>query len=179
MIISPTVLAGVMVVELEPAVDPRGSWLRTFDADVFLEHGLDARVRQCGTSLNRRAGTVRGLHYQLAPHAETKLVRCVKGRIFDVVVDLREGSPTHKCWMSIELSAGETRSLLIGEGYAHGFQTLDDDTEVHYQMTTAFAPDAYRGVRWDDPAFSIEWPEPPPGGRIISERDRSHPDYER
>ncbi|MGA2454478.1 MAG: dTDP-4-dehydrorhamnose 3,5-epimerase [Solirubrobacteraceae bacterium] len=177
MIINPTALQGVMIVELEPSLDARGSWARVFDADVFAAHGLDARVAQCSTSVNRRAGTLRGLHYQTAPYGEGKLVRCARGRIFDVAVDLRAGSPTHKRWVSVELSASNGLSLFIAEGCAHGFQTLEDNTEVHYQMTSAFVPEAYTGARWNDRAFAIEWPEPPGGERIMSERDRNFHDY--
>jgi dTDP-4-dehydrorhamnose 3,5-epimerase len=166
-----------MILEMEPSLDERGSLARTFDADVFAAHGLDARVAQCSTSFNRRAGTLRGLHYQTAPHGEGKLIRCTRGRTFDVAVDLRAGSPTRKRWVGIELSADGMRSLFVAEGCAHGYQTLEDNSEIHYQMTSAFVPDAYAGVRWNDPAFAIEWPECRGGERIISERDRGFPDY--
>jgi dTDP-4-dehydrorhamnose 3,5-epimerase len=176
-IVHPTSLPGVAIIEIEPSIDERGSLGRTFDAEVFAAHGLDSRVAQCSTSSNARAGTLRGLHYQAAPHGESKLVRCTRGRIFDVVVDLRTQSPTHKHWIGIELSADGVRSLFVAEGCAHGFQTLEDNSEVHYQMTSAYVPDAYRGVRWSDPAFAIEWPEPPAGERLMSTRDRDFPDY--
>jgi dTDP-4-dehydrorhamnose 3,5-epimerase len=175
--VRPTALAGVALVELEPSLDERGYLARTFDAEVFAAHGLDARVAQCSTSLNRRAGTLRGMHYQAAPHGEGKLIRCTRGAIFDVVVDLRVASPTHRQWLSFELRAGGLFSLFIAEGCAHGFQTLEDDSEVLYQMTTPFTPEAYAGVRWDDPAFAIQWPEAPAGERVISERDRGFADY--
>jgi dTDP-4-dehydrorhamnose 3,5-epimerase len=173
-----TELPGVMVVELEPYVDERGVFTRTFDAQAFAEAGVSAQVIQCSNSLNTRAGTLRGMHYQLTPHAEGKLVRCVKGGIYDVVVDLRRESPTHGCWFAAELTDANMLCMLLPEGVAHGFQTLADDTEVHYQMTAAYVPEASRGVRWDDPVFSISWPEPPGGERIVSARDRSFPDYE-
>lgn len=176
-IVHPTELPGVMIVEIEPSCDERGSLARTFDADLFAAHGLDSRVAQCSTSFNTRAGTLRGMHYQRAPHGEGKLIRCTRGRIFDVAVDLRADSPTHRRWVSIELSAGGGCSLFVAEGCAHGFQTLEDNSEVHYQMTSAYVPEAYAGVRWNDPAFAIEWPESPGGERILSERDRNHPDY--
>ena len=166
-----------MIVEVEPLVDERGSLARTFDARVFAANGLDARVAQCSTSFNARAGTLRGLHYQVAPHGESKLVRCAGGRIFDVVVDLRARSPTHMQWMGMELSAEGACSLFVAEGCAHGFQTLEDRSVVHYQMSSEYVPECYRGARWDDPAFAIAWPEPPDGGRIMSERDRNFPDY--
>jgi dTDP-4-dehydrorhamnose 3,5-epimerase len=172
-----TKIDGVWLVELEPSVDERGSFTRTFDRDVFAEHGLDPRIAQCSTSFNRRAGTLRGMHHQIGTHAEGKLVRCSRGRIFDVVVDLRPDSATHKQWVGFELSVDGARSVFVPEGCAHGFQTLEDESEVQYQMTTPYAPDHYRGVRWDDPAFAIDWPQPPAGGRTMSDRDRSFADY--
>ena len=172
-----TALAGVAIVELEPLRDRRGVFTRTFDEALFAAHDLDPRVAQCSTSFNPRAGTLRGLHYQAEPHGEGKLVRCARGSIFDVVVDLRPQSPTHRQWLGIELSPDASRSLYIPDGCAHGFQTLEDDSEVHYQMTVAHAPEAYRGVRWDDPAFAIRWPDPVGGERIISDRDREYEDY--
>jgi dTDP-4-dehydrorhamnose 3,5-epimerase len=176
-IVHPTDLAGVTVIELDPYVDDRGSFTRTFDVEVFAAHGLESRVEQCSTSFNRLAGTLRGLHYQAAPHEEGKLIRCTRGRIFDVALDLRPHSPTHRQWVGLELSADGLRCLFIPRGCAHGFQTLEDCSEVHYQMTAAYASEAYRGVRWDDPAFAIKWPEPPGGERTISPRDRGFPDY--
>jgi dTDP-4-dehydrorhamnose 3,5-epimerase len=176
-IFRPTELSGVVVVELEPFVDERGSFTRTFDAELFAAHGLDPRVVQCNNSFNPQAGTLRGLHYQLAPHAECKFVRCAQGRVFDVAVDLRPDSPTHRRWVGVELSAHNRLCVVVPEGCAHGFQTLEDDSEVHYQTSAAYAPEADRGVRWDDPAFAIRWPQPPAGGRILSVRDRAHPDY--
>jgi dTDP-4-dehydrorhamnose 3,5-epimerase len=178
-IFEPTELAGVVVVELEPFVDERGSFTRTFDAELFAAHGLNPRVVQCNNSYNPRAGTLRGLHYQLAPHAECKFIRCVRGRVYDVAVDLRPDSPTHGRWVGVELSSRDTLCLFVPEGCAHGFQTLEDGSEVHYQTTAAYAPHAERGVRWDDPAFAIRWPAPPAGGRILSPRDRAHPDHAR
>jgi dTDP-4-dehydrorhamnose 3,5-epimerase len=177
-IVHPTELPGVAVVELEPLRDERGSFARTYDAELFAAHGLDASVVQCNTSFNARAGTLRGLHYQAAPYGEGKLVRCTRGRIFDVAVDLRLGSPTHRRWLGLELDAEGTRSLFIPAGCAHGFQTLVDDSEVHYQMTCAYVPEAARGVRFDDRAFAIAWPAPPKGReRLLCERDRTFPDY--
>jgi dTDP-4-dehydrorhamnose 3,5-epimerase len=176
-IFKPTELAGVVIVELEPFVDERGSFTRTFDAELFAAHGLNPRVVQCNNSFNPRAGTLRGLHYQLAPHAECKFIRCVKGRIYDVAVDLRPDSSTHLRWVGVELSGRDTLCVFVPEGCAHGFQTLEDGSEVHYQTTAAYAPHADRGVRWDDPAFAIHWPDPLAGGRILSARDRAFPDY--
>jgi dTDP-4-dehydrorhamnose 3,5-epimerase len=172
-----TEIAGVVIVELESFVDERGAFTRTFDADLFDAQGLNPRVVQCNNSFNPRAGTLRGLHYQLAPHAECKLIRCSKGRVYDVAVDLRPDSPTHGRWVGVELSAQNLLCALVPEGCAHGFQTLEDNCEVHYQTTSAYAPHADRGVRWDDPAFAIRWPDPPASGRILSARDRAFPDY--
>ncbi len=177
MTIRPTTIAGVAIVEFEPLRDRRGAFARTFDRDTFIAHDLDPRVAQCSVSLNPRAGTLRGLHYQADPYGESKLVRCARGRVFDVVVDLRPASSTHRQWLGIELSAAGGQSLYIPEGCAHGFQTLEDESEIHYQMTVAHQPDAYRGVRWDDPAFAIAWPDPAGRERIISDRDREFDDY--
>ncbi len=178
MIVHRTELPGVAVIELEPLRDERGSFTRTFDAELFTAHGLDARVAQCNTSFNAQAGTLRGLHYQAAPHGEGKLVRCTRGRVFDVTVDLRADSPTHRRWLGLELDAEGPRSLFIPAGCAHGFQTLLDGSEVHYQMTHPYVPHAARGVRWNDPAFAIAWPKPPAGReRLLSERDRTFPGY--
>jgi dTDP-4-dehydrorhamnose 3,5-epimerase len=177
MVIEPTDLPGVMVVESEPTLDERGSFARTFDAAIFAARGLDLRIVQSSSSFNARIGTLRGLHYQAVPHGETKLVRCTRGRIFDVVVDLRADSPTHCEWVGMELSADGTRSLFIPEGCAHGFQTLEDGSELHYQIGASYVAAASYGVRWDDPAFAIRWPRPPARGRTLSERDRAFPDY--
>jgi dTDP-4-dehydrorhamnose 3,5-epimerase len=177
MIFHPTELPGVVVIELEPYVDERGVFMRTFDAEIFAGQGLDARVAQWNSSFNPRAGTLRGLHYQVPPYAESKLVRCTKGRVYDVAVDMRLDSPTHGRWFGIELAERDTCCLLMSEGFAHGYQTLEDHSEVHYQATAPYTPDANRGVRWDDPAFAIDWPDPPHGLRIVSARDRAFPDY--
>ena len=167
-----TPLAGAWVIDPEPHHDERGWFARTYDAEEFRARGLDERVVQESLSYNLRAGTLRGLHYQVAPHQEAKLVRCTQGAVFDVIVDLREGSETYARWFSVELRAEEPRLLYIPEGLAHGFQTLVDGTEVHYRMNRAYAPDHARGICWDDPALGIDWPD---AARIISERDRSLP----
>jgi dTDP-4-dehydrorhamnose 3,5-epimerase len=177
-IFKPTELSDLKVVELEPFVDERGSFTRTFDAGLFAEHGFDARVMQCNHSTNPRAGTLRGMHYQVAPHTECKIVRCVRGRIYDVALDLRRDSPSFLRWAAIELSERNMLCMLIPAGFAHGFQTLEDNSEILYQNTSAYVPGADLGVRWDDPAFTIRWPEPPAGRRILSPRDRAFPDYE-
>ena len=155
----PTPLAGAFVVELEPLRDERGFFARTYDAAQFEAAGLDARIAQCNTSFNARAGTLRGLHYQAEPHGEGKLVRCTRGAVFDVAVDLRPDSATLlRSGSASSCAADGVDSFYIPAGLAHGFQTLDDDSEVHYQMTYPYVAEAARGVRWDDPAFGIEWP---------------------
>jgi dTDP-4-dehydrorhamnose 3,5-epimerase len=138
------------------------------------ERGLNPRVVQCSVSLSERKGTLRGLHYQAAPYAEAKLVRCTRGALYDVIVDLREESPAFMRHVALELSASNHRMLYVPEGVAHGFQTLEDGSEVSYQMSEFHSPSHARGVRWNDPAFAIDWPS---GERIISERDRSYPDF--
>jgi len=171
-----TPLPGAWVVDLEPLTDDRGWFARTFDQAEFAARGLSPHVAQCNASFNPRRDTVRGLHYQADPHAETKLVRCVRGAVFDVAVDLRPDSPAHRRWHGVELSAANQRMFYIPAGMAHGFQTLGDDCELLYMMGHAYVPGAARGVRWDDPAFAIDWP-PATGERTVSDRDRSYPDY--
>ncbi len=166
----PTPLEGVLLVEQERLTDERGFFARTYDAELL------PPIVQMSTSFNVHAGTVRGLHLQREPHGESKLVRCTRGAIFDVAVDLRPGSPTLHRWFGERLSAEDGRALLIAPGFAHGFQTLLDDTEVLYAMDAPYVGEAASGVRWDDPAFAIEWPDPPPAGRTMSERDASYPD---
>ena len=172
-----TPLPGVWTIELERLGDERGWFARTFDAAEFVQRGMDPAVVQCNASFNARRGTVRGMHYQAEPHGEPKLVRCVRGAIFDVAVDLRGDSPTFRRWHGVELSAENRLALYIPPGLAHGFQTLTDDVEVLYQMGAPHMPEAARGVRFDDPAFAIEWPAVE-GERIVSERDRAFPDFE-
>ncbi len=175
MIFVETPLAGAWVVELEPVEDERGSFSRTFDEDAFRSRGLEPAIAQCSVSFNRRRGTLRGMHYQADPYGECKLVRCTRGRIFDVVVDVRRGSPTYTSWFGVELTPDNGRLLYVPEGCAHGFQTLDDATEVSYQISRTFMPDHARGVRFDDPAFGIEWPLPV---SVVSRRDSEYPDLE-
>lgn len=171
----PTPLEGVWLVEPARHEDERGWFARTYDAAAFAERGLAGVGVQCNASSNARAGTLRGLHLQAAPHGEAKLVRCPRGAIFDVAVDLRPASPTHRAWFGAELSAANGLALYVPEGLAHGFQTLEDDSEVLYMMGHEYVPDAATGVRWDDPAFAIDWPAATE--RIISARDRAYPDY--
>ena len=173
----PTKLAGVYVVEPETRADDRGLFARTYCRDEFAAAGLNTTWVQCNVSYNRRAGTLRGLHWQADPHAEVKLVRCTAGAAFDVVVDLRPGSPTHRQWVAVELTAENRRAVYIPGGCAHGFQTLADGTELFYQMSEFYHPESARGARWDDPVLAIEWP--PCDRRIISERDLAFPDLPR
>ncbi|HEY2570259.1 MAG TPA: dTDP-4-dehydrorhamnose 3,5-epimerase [Solirubrobacteraceae bacterium] len=172
-----TPLNGAWVIDLDLLADERGWFARTFDADEFAARGLNPAVVQCNASFNARRGTLRGMHYQAQPHGESKLVRCVRGSIFDVAVDLRDGSPTLCRWHGVELSADNRLAFYIPAGLAHGFQTLTDDAEVLYQMGNPYVPDAARGVRWDDPAFAISWPQPS-GDRVISEKDLGYPDFQ-
>jgi len=170
-----TALPGAFVIEVEPNADERGLFARTFCGEAFAARGLSSRFVQCSTSYNARAGTLRGMHWQDPPHAEAKLVRCTAGAIFDAIVDLRPGSPTRGRWLAVELSAATRRMLYVPEGFAHGFQTLRDASEVFYQMTRPFAPAAARGFRWDDPSVGIDWPLPP---GAMSTRDRELPALE-
>ena len=172
----PAPLPGAWVIELERIEDDRGWFARTFDAAEFRARGLSGEVVQANASYNARAGTLRGMHYQADPHGEPKLVRCGRGRIFDVAVDLRPDSPTYRAWHGVELTEDNDRLFYLPAGLAHGFQTLADATEVLYLMGHEFVPGAGRGVRFDDPAFAIDWP-PAAGGRIVSDRDRAYPDF--
>jgi dTDP-4-dehydrorhamnose 3,5-epimerase len=174
MIFTPTRLAGLWLVEIEPRADERGHFARTWCAREFAGHGLDTRLVQTSLSFNRRRGTLRGMHFQRPPHAEVKLVRCTRGAIWDVAIDLRPQSPTYGGWQGFELSAGNAAALYIPEGFAHGFQTLADESEVFYQMSAFYAPEAAAGVRYDDPAFGIDWPLPVAS---IAPRDAAWPDY--
>ncbi len=172
MLFRETPLAGAFVLEPEQHEDERGGFFRSFCRHEFERHGLDATVAQANVSSNRRAGTLRGLHFQTEPHGETKLVRCSRGRLFDVIADLRPGSSTQGQWFGTELSAANGHQLYIPRGFAHGFLTLDDDTEVSYLMGSFYQPGAGAGVRWDDPDLAIAWPQPP---RLLSDRDAALP----
>ena len=169
-----TRIPGTFVVELEARSDARGFFARSWCRDEFRAAGLDADLAQCNISYNAARGTLRGMHYQAAPHGEAKLVRCTAGAIHDVVVDLRPDSPTFRQWLAVELSAGNHRMLYVPEGLAHGFQTLEDGSEVFYQMSVPYHAASACGVRWDDPAFGIAWPLADP---LLSERDRAYPDF--
>ena len=174
MIFTPTRLDGAYVIDVERKADERGFLARTFCEREFAEHGAPMRIVQSSTIHSPRRNTLRGLHYQEAPHSEIKLVRCTRGSIFLVMVDLRPGSPTRDQWVGVELSARSERLAYVPEGFAQGYQTLEDDTEVLYQMSHQYVSEAGRGVRWNDPAFGIDWP--PAEERIISDRDQAWPD---
>ena len=174
MIFTDTALSGAFLIEPDRQHDERGFFARTWCQREFEAHGLGTQWVQCNLSFNKQKGVLRGMHYQAAPFAEMKLVRCTMGAIYDVIIDLRAESSTFRQWLAVELSADDRRMLFIPGGFAHGFQTLTDETEVFYQMSQFYAPEYARGVRWDDPAFRISWPD---GKRIISERDRDFPDF--
>lgn len=167
-------IAGAFVIAPERHVDARGSFARTWCAREFERHGLVARCVQSSLSTNLRCGTLRGMHYAVAPHAETKVIRCVRGAVYDVLLDLRVDSPTYLKWSAQTLTGDNGVALYVPETVAHGFQTLEDSSDVLYQMSEFYDGDCARGVRWDDPAFDIRWPE---GPRILSERDRTYPDF--
>lgn len=168
----PTLIAGCVVVVPERHRDARGHFARTWDGAVFAEAGLSPHVAQCSVSFNDRRRTLRGMHFQRPPHAEAKLVRCTRGAVWDVCLDLREGSPTWGQWHAETLTPDNGLALYVPEGCAHGFLTLVDATEVFYTISAPYAPDASSGVRWDDPAFAIAWPEPV---EVIHERDAGYP----
>ena len=172
MIFRETPLPGAWVLEPERFEDERGFFARTWCRRDFAERGLDPDIAQCSVSYNHRKGTLRGLHFQIAPHEEVKLVRVTRGAVWDVIVDVRPDSPTFRNYFGVTLSAAAGNALYIPQGMAHGFQTLEDGTEVFYQISAFYAPEAARGYRWDDPSFAIPWPEPP---SVISEKDRNLP----
>jgi dTDP-4-dehydrorhamnose 3,5-epimerase len=174
-IVAQTALPGVYTLEIEPHADERGFFARVWDGELLAAAGVDARVSQPRITLNHRAGTLRGLHFQRPPHAETKLVRCTRGSIYDVVVDIRPESDTHLRWLGVELSEENRRTLYVPEGFAHGYHTLADATEVWYQMSVPYAPESAGGLRWNDPHLAIEWPDPPAGGRVIAAKDKAWP----
>lgn len=174
MIFEETPLAGAYVVHVEEHADDRGFFGRLWCADEFDAAGLDMRVSQVNVGFSVHRGTLRGLHFQRAPHGETKLVRCTAGAVYDVVVDLRPDSPTHTRWFGVELTPDNHLQLYVPAGFAHGYQTLRDRSEICYQASVPYTPDSATGVRFDDPVFGIDWPEPV---TAISEADRSWPDY--
>ena len=175
MVFLSTNLPGVYLIEPERHEDERGFFARTWCQREFEAHGLNPRLAQCSVSFNHKKGTLRGMHYQAASYQEAKLVRCTRGAIYDVALDLRQGSPTFKKWVAAELTEENRRMLYLPEGVAHGFLTLQDNAEVFYQIAEVFHPEAARGVRWNDPAFAITWPLVP---ECISPRDSSYPAFQ-
>ena len=174
MTFTPTAVEGAWLVDLDKRVDERGFFARAWCRDEFARQGLTPHLAQSNVAFTSAAATLRGLHYQVTPHQEAKLVRCTAGAIFDVLVDLRPDSPTFKRWLGVELTADNRRMLYVPEGCAHGYLTLRDNSETFYQVSAPYAQAAERGVRWNDPAFAIEWPMTP---RIISAKDRELPDF--
>ena len=170
----PIHLAGAYLIEPELIADERGFFARTYCRDEFAELGLNPNLVQCNISYNKARGTLRGMHYQKAPYAEAKLVRCTQGGIYDVIIDLRNDSRTFTQWFGVELTAENRKALYVPEGFAHGFITLKDGTEVLYQMSEFFHAECAAGARWDDPVFSIQWPL---DVKVISERDQNYPDF--
>jgi dTDP-4-dehydrorhamnose 3,5-epimerase len=170
----PTPLEGAFLIELEPKGDQRGFFARLFCSDLFAKHGLESSVVQVNNSASAEKGTLRGLHYQLEPKAETKLVRCIRGSLYDVILDIRPDSPTFGQSFGAILSSSNRLMMFVPKGFAHGFLTLDDDSEVIYFVSQAYSQELERGIRWDDPSFNIQWPMTP---KVISERDLNHPDF--
>lgn len=169
-----TKLPGVVEIRVQPKFDERGFFARTWCQEEFRSHGLDHRLVQCSISYNERKGTLRGMHYQCDPFGEVKVVRCTAGAIYDVVIDLRAQSATYRQWVGVVLNSKERNMLYVPVGCAHGFLTLEDGSEILYQMSEFYYPEAARGLRWDDAAFQIRWPDTV---RVISERDRTFPDF--
>ncbi len=171
----PTILPGAYVIELEPIIDHRGFFARGFCQREFEQNGLRDHFVQCNVSWNKEKGTLRGMHYQLPPHAEVKVVRCTRGAIYDVIVDLRSDSPTYCKWIGVELTADNYRMIYIPEGFAHGYQTIEPNSEVFYLVSQFYSSASERGVRWNDKAFNISWPLANP---ILSIKDQSYPDFQ-
>ncbi|SMB92668.1 dTDP-4-dehydrorhamnose 3,5-epimerase [Hymenobacter roseosalivarius DSM 11622] len=175
MIFTETKLAGAFIIDMERLSDERGFFARSWCEDEFAARGIHQLPQQASISSNPKRGTLRGMHYQIAPHGESKLVRCTRGGIYDVVVDMREQSPTYGQWIGVELTADNFRMLFVPEYFAHGFITLQDNTDVAYQISAKYTPDAQRALRWNDPSIGIEWPVEPV---LLSEKDRNHPDVQ-
>ena len=169
-----TKLPGAYIINLDTLEDDRGFFARAFCQKEFEENGLRSNIAQCNLSFNHKKGTLRGMHYQVKPYEEVKMVRCTQGKILDVIIDLRKDSATYKKWIGVELTAENNRMLYVPEGFAHGYQTLEDNSVVYYQVTEFYQPGSERGIRWNDPAFNIDWPLEI---SFISDKDNSHPDY--
>jgi dTDP-4-dehydrorhamnose 3,5-epimerase len=172
-----TKLKGAYIIALEKLEDERGFFARSFCKREFEQLRLNVNIAQCNLSFSKKRGTLRGMHYQIKPYQETKLLSCIRGAIYDVIIDLRPHSPTYKKWFSLELSADDYMIIYVPEGFAHGFQTLEDNTTVYYLVSEFYAPEYERGVRWDDPMFDITWPYAAP--IVISERDKSYEDFDK
>ena len=170
-----TKLKGAFVIEPQSLSDARGVFARSYSEQEFESHGLNPRIAECNISFSKKRYTIRGMHFQRSPFAQAKLVRCTKGAVYDVIIDLRPDSPTFKQWIGEELTAENRRMLYVPEGFAHGFQTLEDDSEVFYQISNAYNPGSEGGVRWNDPVFGIEWPAM--DGITINARDQNYPDF--
>ena len=175
MIFSKTKFEGVFVIELEPIKDERGFFARSWDTKIFQEKNLNSAIVQCNISISNKKGTLRGMHYQTSPYAEVKIIRCTQGSLYDVIIDLRPNSKTFKKWFGIELNPENHKSLYVPEGFAHGHQTLKDETELFYQVSQVYMPKYEGGVRWNDPNFQIKWPIKDP---TISEKDSSWKDFQ-
>lgn len=165
-----TPLNGSFLIEIEEIKDERGFFARTWNKQIFEKHGLNTNLEQCNVSYNKKKGTLRGMHFQISPYQEVKIVRCTKGRIFDVIIDLRSKSPTYKKWTSFELTEKNHKLIYVPEGFAHGLMTLEDDTEIFYQVSQKYMPEFERIIKWNDPTFNISWPMSP---KVISEKDKS------
>jgi len=171
----PTALEGAYIIDVEEIEDERGFFARSWCADEFRAQGLASNLSQCSVSYNKKRGTLRGMHYQGVPHEEIKIIRCTAGTIYDVIIDMRLESATFKQWMSVELSAENRRMIYVPVGFAHGFQSLIENTEVFYMVSEFYQPESFRNVRWNDPQFAIEWPHEE--HRVISLRDRNYQDF--
>ena len=174
MIFTEVKLKGAFILDPEFKRDERGAFFRTWCAREFKEHGLPANLAQCSGVFNAKKGTLRGMHWQAAPHEEAKLIRVTSGAVYDVIADVRPASPTYRQWFAVELDAVSRRMLFVPHGFAHGYLTLEDNTELFYQMSEFHAPECARGFRWNDPAFRSEWPD---NAHVISTRDRTYPDF--
>ena len=175
MIFTETKLKGAYIIEPEKRGDERGFFARSFDSEIFKKNGLNPNVLQCNISFTKNKGTIRGMHFQLPPFQEAKYLRCVRGKIYDVIIDLRPKSETYKQWIGVELSADNYKMLYAPEGFAAGFQSLVDDVELAYQVSQVYSPEYERGIKWNDPAFKIKWPLEP---TVISDKDRNHPTFQ-
>lgn len=174
MIFTSTKLQGAFIIDLKKIEDDRGFFARTFCANEFAERGIESKFVQANTSLSYKKGTLRGMHFQNSPYEEDKLVRCTKGALYDVIIDLRKNSPTYKQWIGVELTENNHRALFVPKGFGHGFITLEDNSEANYLVSQFYAPGAENGIRFNDPQFNIKWPIEPV---VISDKDRNHPDF--